>query len=155
MKHQLDTSSLTDEELIQAFGVLLTEMRTRRIIRTKNIVGELGEKYCQMNCNIKLSPTNEKDIDATDSLGRGYTIKSATETSAKRTGAFHLDFNHSKDDVRFHFLLVVIISDSMELKNIYSFTWDDFWLLKSWSKPQKAYFLSLSKKNLLKGELLV
>jgi|TARA_B110000908_G_C9971997_1_gene321550 hypothetical protein len=152
---------ITDEELILAYGQVLSALRTRGIIRTKNVVGELGEKYCEMTfCkddalpNIELVPTNEKDIDARSNDGTTYSVKSATISSAKRTGAFHLRAEHELADKRFDYLLVAILNDTMTLTSIYQFSWAEFWSLKSWSKKQKAWFLSLSQKNLATGKLV-
>jgi hypothetical protein len=151
-----DDKSISDEELIKAFGVLLSAMQQRQIIRTKNIVGELGERYCEITFNqqadlpnLNLVPTNAMDIDATGDNGLTYSIKSASFSSAKRTGAFHLAEDHAAQDKRFDYLLVCILNDSMSLRAIYRFDWEMFWKLKSWSKTQKAWFLSLSKRNLV------
>ncbi len=150
-----DDLATTDEELIRAFGDLLGALRQRQIIRTKNIVGEFGERYCELTFNksddlpnLELVPTNAMDIDAKGGDGCTYSIKSATFTSAKRTGSFHLSIEHDFDDKRFDYLLVCILNDTMSLRAIYQFDWQLFWMLKSWSTTQNAWFLSLSKKNL-------
>lgn len=147
-------SELSDSKLIASYGEIIAELRRREIVRTKNIVGDLGERYCVQHCNIELSETNKQDIDAVAANGDRYSVKSVSEGSAKRTSAFHLEKEHCKSDVRFEFLLVVILSETMQLQNIYSYTWDQFWDLKSWSNTQKAYFLSLSKSNLGKGKVV-
>jgi hypothetical protein len=152
----------TEKELIQNYSRTLRALRDRGIIRTKNVVGELGERYAEITFSerddlptIKLVSTNERDIDARDVKGRGYSIKTVTETSAVRTGAIHLEQDHLREDERFDALVVVILSDSMELRNMYTFTWDQFWQLKSWSKTQKAWFMSLTKGNLSVGTKIV
>ncbi|MFC1876630.1 hypothetical protein ACFL2E_05075, partial [Thermodesulfobacteriota bacterium] len=94
----------------------------------------------------------EKDIDAVDVEGKRYSIKSASKSSAKRTSAMHLEQTHKENDKRFDYLLIVVLEDSMELSAIYQFSWGQFWKLKSWSDPQKAWFLSLAKKNLAIGK---
>jgi len=154
-------SSVSDKELIKAYGDVLSALRERGIIRTKNIVGELGERYCQIAFNesddlpdLILAPTNAMDIDAQTVDGVTYSVKSVTLTSAKRTGSLHFSESHDKFDKRFDYLLVCILNDSMSLNAIYQFDWDLFWSLKSWNRKQKAWFLSLSKKNLTKGERL-
>lgn len=45
LAHVSACQDITDEEVIHAFATLLTAMRTRGIIRTKNVVGDLGERY--------------------------------------------------------------------------------------------------------------
>ena len=156
----MDTTS--DKELIQNYSRALRALRDRGIIRTKNVVGELGERFAEITYSerddlptIRLVATNERDIDARDKEDRGYSIKTVTETSAVRTGAIHLEQDHPREDGRFDALVVVILSDWMELRNIYTFTWEQFWQLKSWSKTQKAWFMSLTKGNLSVGTKIV
>jgi len=155
LKNIADDQTVSNKDLIVAYGHVLGAMRKRGIIRTKNVVGDLGESYAELEFSgrndlpsLKLVPTNEKDIDAIDAEGKSYSIKSASKSSAKRTSAMHLERTHKEDDKRFDYLLVVVLEDSMELSAIYQFSWDQFWKLKSWSEPQKAWFLSLAKKNL-------
>jgi hypothetical protein len=155
LKNIADDQTISNKDLIVAYGHILSAMRKRGIIRTKNVVGDLGESYAELEFSgrkdlptLKLVPTNEKDIDAIDSEGKSYSIKSASKSSAKRTSAMHLERTHKENDKRFDYLLVVVLEDSMELSTIYQFSWDQFWNLKSWSDPQKAWFLSLPKKNL-------
>lgn len=158
LKNIADDQTVSNKELILAYGHILGAMRKRGIIRTKNVVGDLGESYVELEFSerndlplLKLAPANERDIDAIDADGKSYSIKSVSKTSAKRTSAIHLEQTHKEDDKRFDYLLVVILEDSMELSDIYQFSWDQFWQLKSWSKTQKAWFLSLAKKNLAIG----
>ena len=155
LKEIASDECISDAELIKAYGDVLSALRERGIIRTKNIVGELGERNCQIVFNesdklpdLILAPTNSMDIDAKTDDGVTYSVKSVTLTSAKRTGSFHLSENHNKCDKRFDYLLVCILNDTMSLHAIYIFEWELFWRLKSWSSTQKAWFLSLTKKNL-------
>jgi len=152
----------TDQALIDDYSRALKALRDAGIIRTKNVVGELGERFAEITYSerddlprMTLEPTNQQDIDARDNEGRGYSIKTVTETSAKRTGAIHLEQAHQQDDQRFDILIVVILSDSMELLSLYSFTWEQFWRLKRWSRTQKAWFLNLTKSNLSVGTKIV
>lgn len=159
LKNIAADQTVSNKELILAYGHILGAMRKRGIIRTKNVVGDLGESYAQLEFSerndfpsLTLAPANEKDIDAFDADGKRYSIKSVSKTSVKRTSSIHLEQTHREDDKRFDYLLVVVLEDTMELSDIYQFSWDQFWKLKSWSKPQKAWFLSLTKKNLAIGK---
>ena len=150
--------AVTDKDLISAYAHILRALRERGIIRTKNVVGELGEKYAEQTFaesadlpSIKLVSTNSKDIDAIDDDNRTYSIKSLSG-KVVRTGLFHLDAAHSVGDKAFDYLLVVILDESMELISIFQFTWQQFWEHKSWSKAQRAWFLSLTKFVLAVGK---
>jgi hypothetical protein len=151
-------SSVSDKDLISAYAQILDAMRKRGIIRTKNVVGELGEKYAEYTYvdnsglpSIKLLSTNSKNIDAIDDLGRTYNIKSLSGKIV-RTGSFHLNADHSFNEKAFDYLLVVILDESMNLVSIFEFSWEQFWKFKRWSKTQKAWFISLTKSVLSFGK---
>ena len=153
--------SVSDQEVILAYGHVLEALRNRGIIRTKNVVGELGERYCEMIFNqssslpnLTLVATNEQDIDAIDEAKTTYSIKTVTFTSAKRTGSFHLAEDHAPLDKRFDMLLVVIMNDTMTPRFIYRLSWNQFWSLKSWSSTQRAWYLRLSNTNLGAADML-
>jgi hypothetical protein len=40
----MDLSKLSDNELIELYPTILNELKTRGIIRTNNLIGELGKK---------------------------------------------------------------------------------------------------------------
>jgi Family of unknown function (DUF6998) len=152
--------NISDENLINAYASIVKALRTRGIIRTKNVVGDLGERYAETYYqsndvlpDIVLAQANSKDIDAKEKNGDTYSIKAAS-LPAKRTSAFHLDKEHLKVHKSFDFLIVVLLNENMELDSLYEFSWHQFWKNKSWSKPQKAWFLSLTKRNLSIGRKL-
>jgi len=153
MRHNLHT--LTNEELIAAYGDLITLFKKRKLIRTKNIVGDIGEFLVVAYYNatpglprLKPAAANTPNVDATDEKGRRYSIKS---TTVNRTGAFHFDEKlgaNPDDPVHFDFALVAILSETYQLKLVKSFTWQSFLESKQWSKRAKAWFLPLTKKVL-------
>jgi hypothetical protein len=71
-------------ELISLYGKIVKELKTRKIIRTKNIVGELGERfvidyYTQSSEleNLSYAPPSNKDVDAIGDNGDKYASKSS------------------------------------------------------------------------------
>lgn len=150
MHHNLHR--LSNEELIAAYGDMIALFKERKIIRTKNIVGDIGEfltvAYYNSHATLpRLTPTpaNTTNFDATDDEGNRYSIKS---TTVNRTGAFHFDEDIGSDPAKsghFDFALVTILSDSYRIKTIKCFTWQQFLVGKKWSKKQKAWFLPLTK----------
>jgi hypothetical protein len=69
-------SGLADKELIQAYSELLKELKRRKSIRTKNIIGELGEFLAIDFYNstpglpkLQAAPPGTKNIDATSRDG--------------------------------------------------------------------------------------
>ncbi|MBY3786836.1 hypothetical protein HPQ32_00015 [Photobacterium carnosum] len=79
--------------MIASYGELITELKRRDIIRTKNVVGDLGERfaidfYTQNSRLESLSdyPPSTKSIDAVGEFGNKYAIKSIT---GNLTGVFY------------------------------------------------------------------
>jgi hypothetical protein len=88
----MDISSLSDKEVIELYPAILGELKKRGIIRTNNLIGELGEYFVadiykrtpslpQLQLNLECT----RNIDATSSKGERYAIKS---TSGNATGVF-------------------------------------------------------------------
>ena len=88
----MDITSLSDKEVIELYPAILGELKKRGIIRTNNLIGELGEYFVadiykrtpslpQLQLNLK----STRNIDATSSKGERYAIKS---TSGSGTGVF-------------------------------------------------------------------
>ena len=83
---------LSTTDLIQKYSDIIKELKARGVIRTKNVVGDLGE-YLAINhyCNtaglpkLQAAPANTKNIDAISINGDRYSIKSST---GKLTGVF-------------------------------------------------------------------
>ena len=148
----LKIKKLGTNELIHLYSETIKELKSREIVRTKNIVGELGEWHCQERLELQLSAPNQKHFDALDSEKNRYSIKAVTESSAKRTSAIHLSEDIDINSICFEYLIVVILSDSMELESIHSYSWNKFWKLKS--KNKNHYYLALTKSNLGLGKEL-
>ncbi len=47
----MDFKEYKDSELINLYGKFIQELKDRKIIRTKNIVGELGEYFAKEHYN--------------------------------------------------------------------------------------------------------
>jgi hypothetical protein len=140
-------------ELISLYGKVVKELQDRQIIRTKNIVGDLGERfaidyYTQSSRleNLSAEKASNKDIDATGEKGNRYAIKSITRNV---TGVFHgLPKKNSNAEPKqlFDLLLIVKFSDSYEVETIYELTWQQFLKHKRWHSRMKAWNVSVNKE---------
>lgn len=151
LSHVSSSRDISDDDLIGAFATLMTAMRERGIIRTKNVVGDLGERYAvsayranPTKTPIALSETNETDVDARNGDGLRFAIKAAS-TSSSRTSAFHLTKDWPLGEEVFDYLVVVRVDDMLRPTQVYELTWAQFWSSKKWSERQQAWFLPLSK----------
>jgi len=145
--------NINDSQLISLYGEIVKELKSRAIIRTKNVVGDLGERFAidyytrsphLENLNA-VSPST-KSIDAIGEDGNRYAIKSIT---GNLTGVFYgLPRKGSKDQPKklFDYLLIVIFSDSYEVKAIYELTWEQFLKHKTWHSRMEAWHVSVNKK---------
>ncbi len=73
----------------------LKTLKAAGIIRTKNLVGDLGEYYCQELFNIELCKIVEKGYDGIDSDGKKVEIKTRREPTKSAKVIFRgFDFDY-------------------------------------------------------------
>jgi len=145
--------NLNDSDLIAFYGKLIKELKAREIIRTKNVVGDLGERfaidyYTQSPSLESLSAVQPgtKSIDAVGELGTRYAIKSGTSSlTSVFYGLPHRDSEEEPVQL-FDFLLIVAFSDSYEVKAIYELSWEQFFAHKKWHSGMKAWNIPINKQ---------
>jgi len=148
----MDLSKLKGNEVIQLYSDSIKELKRRGILRTNNVIGELGEHlaidyFCKTAGLPKLqaAPVGTQNIDAISRSGDRYSIKS---TSGNSTGVFYgLQPKGSTlpDVPKFEYVLICKFDDNCNLEAIYQLTWEKFLLHKHWHSRMKAWNLTLSK----------
>ena len=118
----LDLSKYSPTEIITLYSSSIKELKRRGIIRTNNVLGDLGEylaieyyKNTKGLPKLQPAPVGTKSIDAISVNGERYTIKS---TTVNTTGAFYgLEPPESSTPDRqiFEYVVVVRFSKNMEL----------------------------------------
>ena len=150
----MNLEDLENDELISLYPKLLQELKRREIIRTNNLIGELGEfiaasqykknpQLPQLQLNLK----STKNVDAISIKGERYAIKS---TSGNGTGVFASLPNEDDGTVHFEYLILVIFNKDYTLKEIYELTWKDFLLYRKMKPPENKWNLPITnemKKN--------
>ncbi|MFR1671833.1 MAG: hypothetical protein ACLSWI_02685 [Candidatus Gastranaerophilaceae bacterium] len=149
----MDLSNCSELEIIELYSSVIKELKNRKIIRTKNVLGDLGEylaiKYYCNNTklpNLQAAPINTQNIDAIDRNGERYSIKS---TSGTQTGVFYgLNEKGSNipDDRKFEYVIICCFNDNLELNAIYQLDWKTFIKHKKWHSRMKAWDLSVTQK---------
>ena len=137
-------------KLISPSSAAYIELKKRNILRTKNVVGELGEYYAidfynkTPNLpNLSLAPKGVKNIDALSRNGEIYSIK--TVTSRKGTsGSFWDPQSINNNEQKFKYLLIIILNDEYALDMILELTWEDFFKYKKFNKRMNNYNISLT-----------
>lgn len=142
-------SELSDFELIDLYPSILQELKVRGIIRTNNLVGELGEYLAasayQKNPklpNLQLNLKSTKNIDATSQKGERYAIKA---TSGTATGVFASLPIDDDGKTYFEYLIVVCFNKDLTLNAIYELSWEQFIEYRKMKPPENKWNLRLTK----------
>ena len=145
-----DIKSLTDQEVISLYPKTLQELKNRKIIRTNNLVGDLGEYWCIKKYNetaglpkLQDAPESTKNIDAISVKGERYAIKS---TSGSVTSTFaSIPIN---DDTKplFEYVVLVLFDKAYVLKEIYELNWEQFLKFRRMKPPENKWNIRITKK---------
>ena len=146
----MNLEDLENDELISLYPKLLKELKRREIIRTNNLIGELGEfiaaseykKNSQLP-QLQLNLKSTKNVDAISIKGERYAIKS---TSGKGTGVFASLPNEDDGIVHFEYLILVIFNNYYTLKEIYELTWKDFLCFRKMKPPENKWNLPITNE---------
>ncbi len=128
------------------------ELKKRGVLRTKNIVGELGEyfaiQYYSINSkltNLSLAPPGVKNIDALSRDGEIYSIKTISSRTGT-TGSFWDPESVKNNIKKFDFLIIVILNDRYSVDVILQMTWNDFFENKRFNSRMNNHNISVTKK---------
>lgn len=141
-------SEFSDLELIDLYPSILLELKLRGIIRTNNLVGELGEYLAasayQKNPklpNLQLNLKSTKNIDATSQRGERYAIKA---TSGSATGVFSSLPLEDDGKVYFEYLIIVCFNKDLTLYAIYELSWEQFIHYRKMKPPENKWNLRIT-----------
>ncbi len=152
----IDLKTLNNEDLIQLYPDLITELKQRGIIRTNNIVGELGEYFAVKIFNettnlpkLQMAPPSTENVDALSTKGKRYAIKS---TSSNNTGVF-ASIEIDQINPSFEYLLI-LQWNNYQVKSLLQFTWDQFVQYRKVKKPENKYHFSLNNTIFNEAEII-
>ena len=157
----MNLNELNTTELILAYSKIIKQLKKRGIIRTKNLLGDLGEylaiehfnKTAGMS-NLQAAPAGTQNIDAISRNGDRYSIKS---TTGNLTGVFYglEPINSEKSNQqKFEFVLVVKFDSDYQLEKIIQLDWNLFLKYKRWHKTMNAWNISITKSLIEEAEVL-
>lgn len=148
----MDFSKYKGTELIKLYSDLLNEMRSQNLIRSKNVVGDLGEyivieyyKNTKGLPNLQFAPPSTKNIDAISKDGERYSIKCITTNT---TGAFYgIDKECLISDIRplFEYVVIIMLKEDFTPQLILELDWDTFFKHKHWHSRIGAHNLIVGK----------
>ena len=149
-------------ELIAIYSAILKELKGREVIRTNNLVGDIGEYlaiefYNNQSSlpNLQAAPAGTKNIDAISREGKRYSIKS---TTTSLTGVVY-DLNEpdstESENQKFEFMIVVQFSKTFELLRIIELDWELFLKYKRWHKTMRGWNINITKDLLSRSNVLL
>ncbi len=157
----INIQTLQTEELVSLYSKIIKELKKRKIIRTNNVVGELGEFYAMEIYNstpnlpnLAPAPIGTENIDAIDRKGKRYSIKS---TSTSTTSVFYglQEKGSTKiDEQSFEYVIICQFDDDYALEHIYQIDWNTFLKHKHWQSRMKAWYLTITKKLILDSKII-
>lgn len=156
-------SSLSDEEIWTLYAYLGIELKERKLVRTRNIVGERGEflaietyKKISGLPNLQAAPEGTQNVDALSRKGERYSIKTVTEPRTL-TGVFY-GLGNPKDknlpERKFEHVIIVVVSKEMQPKRILELDWEQFLKFRRWHKTMRAWNLSVTKELLKEAKTI-
>lgn len=153
MGMNFDLTQCQTDELIRIYSGVIKELKARNIIRTNNVIGELGEYLAMKYYNdspklpkLQRAPIGTENIDAISRKGDRYSIKS---TSKRTTGVFYgLEPPDSSipNTQKFEYVIICQFDEDYALKGIYEMDWSTFLKNKRWHSRMQAWNLVLTQK---------
>jgi hypothetical protein len=127
------------------------ELLRRNVIRSKNIVGDLGEYYAktiydESNTlpNLMMAAPGVKNIDLLSREGERYSVKTVSSRNGT-TGSFWDPESIENNEKKFEYLLIVILNSRFSVDIILELTWDDFIKHKKFNKRMNNYNISVTQ----------
>ena len=157
----MEINKLSNEELIEVYSDIINTLKDRGVIRTKNLIGDIGEylaiEYFNKTSgksNLQFAPAGTKNVDALSRDGDRYSIKS---TSSKTTGTFYgleKPDSNKENSKKFEYLLIVQFKENFKLHQIIQLDWKTFLSFKKWHRTMNAWNISLTKKLLEQADII-
>ena len=151
----MNIEQLNTTELIESYSLILHELKKRKIIRTKNLLGDLAEfmvidffEKTPWLPNLQSAPAGTKNVDAISRQGDRYSIKA---TSGNLTGSFwglNPPGNLQPENQKFEYLIIACFDDNFKLIKILQADWKIFLINKSWNKTMECWKITITKKFL-------
>lgn len=164
MKKEINFENFSIKELIELYGNVREELRIRKVIKTNNIVGEVGaflaiEYYSNSPDLPKLiaTPPSTKNISAISNKGDRYNIKSITSNT---TGVFYgvpepiANEDKAKIEKQFEYLLIVKLDKNLKMNKLIEVDWDIFLKHRKWNTRMKACNISFTNSLIADGRTI-
>jgi len=146
---KIEISKLGDEVLLKLRAEVEREATRRGLLLT---VGDIGEKLAVDLFKARpdlpvliAAPRGTKNVDALSRDGERYSIK--TLYRAKKTGTIYPD-PAERERQLFEHLLVVLLSEDLQLARVVMLSWTQFCMVRSWDSRMNAWYVARSRRAL-------
>lgn len=148
----MELSGYSIAELVKLYSQTIKELKERGVLRTKNVVGELGEylvlEYYDQNPDLpslNVVPVGTKNINAVSQNGERYSIKSSTGNVTGVIYGLQPPNSNIPDKQLFEYVVICKMDDNCDLEGIYQLSWEDFLKHKKWHSRMKAWNIAITK----------
>ncbi len=157
----MELQNFSNNEIIQLYGKIIKELKRRWIVRTKNLLGDLGE-YLTVEYyntipwlpNLQLAPAWTQNVDAISRKWERYSIKSI---SWRVTWVFYglndPDTTWPEKQIC-EYVVIVIFWDNFILDQIIEIDWETFLRFKKWHSTMRWWNVSITKNLLKEGKII-
>ena len=155
--------NLTTKQLLRLISPnsnIREELVNRGVIRSGNIVGDIGEFHCEEFFkkksslpNLIRSPPGVQNVDMISRKGERYSVKTVTSRRGA-TGSFWNPDSIRKNKKNFEYLVILILDKSYDLELLLRLSWDDFFKYKSYNSRMDNFNISLTNRLINSVEIL-
>lgn len=156
----MDLLNYSISELVSLYSQTIKELKKRGVLRTKNVVGELGEYLVLEQYdrnpelpNLSVVPVGTKNINAVSQEGERYSIKA---TTGNVTGVIYgLEPPNSTviDKPLFEYMVICKLDSDCSLEGIYQLSWEGFLKHKKWHSRMNAWNVAVT--NAMKNDSII
>ena len=157
-----EIDELTTDELIKLYAQIPDLLKKRGVIRTNNILGDLGEYLAIKHYretpglpNLQAAPPGTQNVDAMSRNGERYSIKA---TRGNGTGVFYGLGDPGSQDIekqKFEYLIIIQFSDSYKIRKMLELNWEQFLKHKRWHSRMRAWNIGISKALISDSKILI
>lgn len=157
----MDLKHLDNTELINTFAGIIKQLKSRGVIRTKDLIDDFGECLAIEYFNkshrmpmLQAAPSGTLNINAISRNGDRYCIKS--NSGCLYLTFFGLDSPDSTDEgkQRFEYILIADFDEDYQLDRIIQINWNLFDKYKCWHETLNAWTLTLSNALVAEGKVI-
>lgn len=149
---RVNLSGYSIAELIEIYSQTIKELKKRGVLRTKNVVGEIGEylvlehyEKSENLPNLNIVPVGTKNINAVSQNGERYSIKTTTGNVTGVIYGLQPRGSSLPDKQMFEYVVICKLDDDCELQGIYQLSWESFQKHKKWHSRMNAWNISVTK----------